>query len=133
VSVVVDASAAVALVLNGPAATTVRAAVENADAVVVPQLYAAEVASALWKYVHADRLTLAVASAALSDAIELVDRFVPGEEIATEALHEAARSGHPVYDLLYLVTARRIAATLVTCDRRLRDLCETAGVSATAV
>lgn len=127
-SVVLDASAAVQLVLNGPRAAALRIALERADTVVAPQLYIAEVANAFWKYARAGQLDSDMASAALRDAIELVDRFVAGEEIAAEALHEAVRSGHPVYDLLYLVTARRMAATLVTCDRRLGNLCEASGV-----
>lgn len=132
-SVVLDASAAVQLVLNGPRAAAVRSVIEHEASILAPEIYVAEVANALWKYVRAGQLTIAVADALLGDAMELVTRLVSGEEIAVEALHEAARLDHPVYDLLYLICARRSAATLVTCDRRLKGLCETAGVDVAGV
>ena len=46
-----------------------------------------------------------------------------------EALHAAARNNHPVYDMLYLVVARRNAATLFTFDKKLRAVCEANGVN----
>ena len=128
-SVVLDASAAIQLVLNGPRAASVRAGGESAAIVLAPDLYSAEVANALWKYVRAGQLDAQAAADSLADAHELVTRFVPASELVTEALHESVRLGHPVYDLLYLVAARRHAATLVTCDKRLRDLCATQGVA----
>lgn len=128
-SVVLDASAAVQLVLNGPQAAAIRAAIEFEAVTIAPDLYTAEVANALWKYVGAGQLDTDTAVDSLDDAIQLITRFVPGEEMVVEALHEAARLGHPVYDLLYLVAARREAATLVTCDQRLRDLCTSAGIA----
>lgn len=128
-SVVLDASAAIQLVLNGPRAASVRAGVESAAIVLAPDLYSAEVANALWKYVRAGQLDAQAAADSLADAHELVTRFVPASELVAEALHESVRLGHPVYDLLYLVAARRHAATLVTCDKRLRDLCATQGVA----
>ena len=128
-SVVLDASAAIQLVLNGPHAATMRAAVEFEPVILAPDLCAAEVANALLKYVRAGQLDTTAATAGAANAIALISHFVPGDELVVEALHEAVRLDHPVHDLLYLVTARREAATLVTCDERLRDLCLTAGVT----
>jgi predicted nucleic acid-binding protein len=129
VTIVLDASAAIHLVLNGPRAATVRAAIESDGATVAPDLYVAEVANALWKYVRAGQLDPDIARDSLSDATELLTRTVPSAELVTESLHEATRLGHPVYDLLYLVAARRNAATLATCDQRLHDLCVGEGLT----
>lgn len=126
---VLDASAAVQFVLNGPHAAAVREALETETIVVSPDLYTAEVGNALWKYVRAGQLGIAAATAAITDALELVTHRMASADIAAEALHEAARLGHPVYDLLYFVTTRREAATLVTCDRRLRALATSQGLS----
>lgn len=128
-SAVLDASAAIQLVLNGPHAVVVRAAVESEATILAPDLYVAEVANTLWKYVRAGHLATEAALASLADANELVTRFVRGEDLAAEALHEAVRLDHPVYDLLYLVTARREAATLVTCDQKLHRLGAAQGVA----
>ena len=46
-----------------------------------------------------------------------------------EALIEAIRLDHPVYDLLYLVLARREGATLFTLDQKLQNLCLDNGVN----
>lgn len=127
-SVVLDASAGVQLILNGPAAPSVRAAIERETVVLAPDLYVAEVASTVWKYVRAGQLDAASATGRLADAGEIISWLVPSETMAAEALNEAVRLGHLVYDLLYLVTARRNAATLVTCDRRLAALCRAEGV-----
>lgn len=132
-SVVLDASAAIQLVLNGPHAGAIRVALEPETVIVAPDLYAAEVGNTLWKYVRAGHFDVRVATSSLADALELVTHLTPSRDIAAEALHESARLGHPVYDMLYLVTTRREAATLVTCDRRLRNLASSQGISVAGI
>jgi predicted nucleic acid-binding protein len=46
-----------------------------------------------------------------------------------EALQLAADLKHSVYDAVYAVTARRHAATLLSFDRRLHELCERASIT----
>ncbi|MDL1952047.1 type II toxin-antitoxin system VapC family toxin, partial [Acidobacteria bacterium ACD] len=50
-------------------------------------------------------------------------------ELAVEALSEASRYGHPVYDLLYAVLARREGCKVLTFDRRLTSLLRELGIS----
>jgi len=50
-------------------------------------------------------------------------------ELAVESLHEALRLNHPVYDLYFLVLARRNGATLLTVDEKLKRLALDCGVS----
>jgi predicted nucleic acid-binding protein len=129
--VVLDASAALVMVV-GPAAEPIHAALAGASEVIAPALFAAEVANALWKYVQAGILRVEDAQARLHTALALCDRLTAIDQapdsVLVEALGEACRLSHPVYDLLYLVLARRHGATLVTCDRRLGDLAHSQGL-----
>ena len=124
---VLDASAGLRLVVTGPETDTVRRIVADADEIVAPNLYAAEVANAIWKLARAGHIN--DATVRLNTVLELLDEQIcsPPDLIA-EALTEAIRLNHPVYDLLYAVTARRRGDTLITVDRRLTDLAQTMGV-----
>lgn len=126
--VVLDASAAVHVLLNGPRAAAVTPALADAEAVVAPDLVIAEVANALWKYVRAGQLDIDRALVALNDMSSLVTELVPVAPLSQETLAEAVRIDHPVYDVAYLVAARRKAATLATFDRRLAVLAEELGI-----
>lgn len=60
----------------------------------------------------------------LADARDLVDRVEPDRHLQAEALALACHLNHPVYDCLYLALARREAATLISADQRLLRLAE---------
>lgn len=126
--VVLDASAAVRIALKGPGAIRAARVTQSSTKVVVPSLLGVEVANALWKYIRAGDLSIERAQDALSVAQRLADVTVHDGELLTEALDEAARRNHPVYDMLYAVLARRQAATLVSFDERLRKVSKRMGV-----
>ena len=65
--------------------------------------------------------------------LSLVDEFVPDTDLWEEALSESLRLRHSPYDLLYLVLARRNAATLLTLDHKLQKLCLDNGVNCVAL
>jgi len=127
--VALDASAAVGIALGRSDAVEIRDLVATADRVVTSALFHAETANALWKYVRAGQLTTERAQQLLQVCTDLPDVTVPVEETVVEALHEAASNDHPVYDTLYLTVARRNGATLLTLDRRLRQLAARLGVA----
>ena len=104
---VLDASAAVRMVMRAEDADGLLESVATATVVAAPSLYASEVANALWKYVKAGNLDAETALERLEESINLIDAFTPDWELTTEALTEAVRFKHPVYDLLYAVLARR--------------------------
>ena len=54
----------------------------------------------------------------------MIDEYVDIAENNFEALHEAMRLEHTVYDMLYLTLARRTGSALVTLDKRLAALAE---------
>lgn len=132
--VVLDASAAVRTVLRAPGSDRLVDALDRAVLVLVPSLFFSEVANALWKYTAADDgLSAAECTEHLSEVDSLIDEIFDDRELVVEALHQAAAHGHPVYDLLYAVLARRTGATVLTCDRRLSALLESMGIAHEAV
>ena len=120
--VVLDASAAVAGVLQHQAGAGVLDVLENASVVIAPDLFVAEMTSALWKYVIAGQLIPAEAVSRLETALKLIDRYSAVQAFASEVLREASTRRHSVYDLCYAVLARREGAAVVTIDTRLRKL-----------
>jgi len=119
---VLDASAAVRLILGDPAAADLAEVIGAAPLVLAPELMLTEVANALWKLQRAEQLAGLDPQQLLADASDLVDRVEPDRHLQAEALALACHLDHPVYDCLYLALARREAATLITADRRLQQL-----------
>lgn len=121
---VLDASAAVRLILADPAAADLAERVGGAALVLAPELMVTELANTLWKLQRADRLNDLDPQELLAEARELVDRLEPDRHLQAEALALACHLNHPVYDCLYLALARREAASLISSDRRLNALAE---------
>jgi predicted nucleic acid-binding protein len=116
---VLDASAAVHLVLDGDHAPHLAEKLAEVAIVTAPTLFCSEVANALWKYVRAGRLSLDLASQRLEACIGLTDSLVPERRLVQEALVAAARHQRSVYDMVYAVLARRSGAVVITMDRPL--------------
>ena len=127
--IVLDASAALRLVLGLSEANELAARLERTSVVMVPGLYCSEVANGLWKYVNAGHLNIDEALVRFEEALALADSFVADRTLTVEALAEAAARRHPVYDLLYVVLARCHGARLLTLDARLSALAADMGIS----
>jgi len=127
--VVLDASAGIEIALDRPRSEEFTQIVGSADKVVSSELYKAEVANVIWKYVRAGLMPNEMASQKLEQAQDIVDEFIDISENNDEALSESIRIGHPVYDILYLTLARRNGAKLLTVDKKLKAVCEKSGVS----
>ncbi len=119
---VLDASAALHVVLPTDTTDALVDRLSHATVVLAPTLYFTEVANALWKYVGAGSLEKDVAFRCYQEAIDLVSYFQPDEELSVQALAEAVRHGHPVYDCVYAVLARNHGCEVLTKDRRFRKL-----------
>ena len=127
--VVLDASAGVRSATKGKNWDLVRRVTTQAQVVYAPGWYGIEVANALWKLVAHGDLRAVEAMGRLEIALDLVGIQVePSADLIHEALQDAVRLGHPVYDLLYVVIARRLGAALLTADRRLAAVAEKSGV-----
>ncbi|MCP9796812.1 MULTISPECIES: type II toxin-antitoxin system VapC family toxin [Cyanophyceae] len=121
---VLDASAAVRLILGDPAAAAVAEQIREAAVVLAPELMLTELANTLWKLQKAGHLADLDPQQLLAEARDLVDRVEADRHLQAEALALACHHDHPVYDCLYLALARREAATLISLDRRLQQLAE---------
>lgn len=116
--VVLDASAALHLVMDGTNAEAIGGRLDEAQLVTAPDLFASEVANGLWKYVGRGDLTAADAASRLEEALALTGGLVPGRLLAQEALVAASTYRHSVYDMMYAVLARRQGATVITLDAK---------------
>ena len=116
---ILDASAAVHLVLSQEHAPKLAAKLEEVVVVTAPDLFCSEVANALWKYVRAGELAPDLALARLEEGMGLVDSLIPERLLAPEALVAAIRYEHSAYDMMYAVLARRSGAMVITMDRPL--------------
>lgn len=120
--IVIDTSAAVDLVLHPSEREKEADLLAVAKWVLAPSLFISEVANVFWKYHWFNKLPQEEAERDVNLALELPDSFADDQELYTEAFAMACRTGHPVYDMLYLVLARRNNALLMTRDRALKRL-----------
>ena len=126
--IVCDASAMIRMVLGDSMGRALSDALDFEDRICAPDLFAFEVTNVFWKYAQVEELTLEQAQELLRVALEAVDLYVPAGDLFEEVLPESVRLGHAAYDVFYLVLARRLGATLATCDRRLADVARDCGV-----
>jgi len=127
---VLDASAAVRMVLRAPGSDRLADELGAAALVLVPSVFVSEVANALWKYTAIENvLTTEQCAERMSEIDSLVDEVFDDRELIVEALHQAVAHRHPVYDLLYAVLARRTGAAVLTCDNRLAALLDALGIA----
>lgn len=127
--IVLDANAAVAMLRATPEGRALKELMLADERVCAPALFLSELGNTLWQYERKGFYTKSDIDQALRTGLNFVDEFFPDGSLLNEALSEAIRCNHPVYDMLYLVLARRNAATLFTLDRKLQQLCADNGVT----
>lgn len=127
--IVLDVNAAVAIVKGIEEGLALRGLILDGETITAPHFFITELGNVAWKYVRAGELSEEGSHYLLERTMGLVNYFVSTEELLIEAIHEAIRNEHPVYDMLYMVLARRNGATLFTLDKRLRQICVANGVN----
>jgi predicted nucleic acid-binding protein len=130
---VLDASAAIELVMARPAQHRVAAILQESDWVLAPSLFIYEVANTLWKYHRLLKVQLKELEARLRQAVDIVDEFLGAEDLLPEALRLSSEIGQPVYDAVYLVASRRRKAFIISMDRRITDAATRLGIETAAV
>jgi predicted nucleic acid-binding protein len=126
--IVLDASAGIEIALDREKAKIFEAQLLNASKIITSDLYKAETANVIWKYVKANLLPKEDAMQIYGNCENIIDEFVDISENAEEAISESIRLNHSTYDLLYFILARRNGAKLITVDKRLTILAEKNGV-----
>ncbi len=120
--VVLDASAAVEIVLRRKSAEKLSEYLIKAEWVIAPTLYIAEVSNTIWKYHNFTDLPYDSCEKALEQALALPDDFINERDLYRESFKLSCTLNHPVYDILYLLSARRNNGILLTLDKKLRKI-----------
>jgi predicted nucleic acid-binding protein len=120
--VILDVSAAIEILLKREKAELFQTEVLNADWVIAPDLYISEISNVLWKYCNANIIKHDESVKIVEDGISIIDAFISSNDIWREALSEGIKNKHSVYDMMYLITARRNDGILMTSDRKLNNL-----------
>ncbi len=118
-SVVVDASAAVAWLVNDPASDYAASLLTSGEELVAPDLLPSEVVNVLWKRVARGETSIEIAEQLLPHFVAIGVRLSPAFSLWRAALQIATRLNHPAYDCLYLALAESEEAKLATADKRL--------------
>ena len=126
--VVLDCSVLSEMQCDSEKGRAARSLIYKNEKLIAPMLLQVEVCSVIRKLALRNELPTNEPLAFAAEAIDMIDEFVPMEELYQEALSESIRLRHSVYDVFYLVLARRTHATLFTFDARLRELCIENGV-----
>ena len=127
--IVLDVNAAYAMVDGTVEGRGMKGLMLEGEKTIAPTLFCSESASVAWKNVRFGSLDRDRSIDRMISALGLVDEFFPDESMMTEAVDEALARRHSVYDMLYLVLARRTGATLFTLDKKLANICREAKVN----
>jgi len=128
-AILLDASVAVALVVDETGSQAAAAAVDGC-APLVPDTFWGEVSSALVRKVRGGAVRRGDAFAAFALLRRLVERTVPTEPLGALAMTLALDLDHPVYDCVYLAAAIAHDVVLLTADRALHGRASDAGYGA---
>jgi predicted nucleic acid-binding protein len=118
VTLVIDASVAVKWLVPEDMSDAARRLSGVSDRLVAPRLITTEVANALARKATQGLLSRQEASYHFGKLQVLLPDLIDVDDLIEPALQSACTLRHPIYDLIYLETARRLDAQLVTADRR---------------
>ena len=127
---VLDASAALEVVLQRKRAAHFRKHLAEASWVIAPDLFVSEVTNAFWKYYQFTDLPKDTCEAGIDAALSLPDDLIATVELARETFALACLTGRSAYDTFYLTLARRHDALLLTLDEELKAIAAKHAVSA---
>jgi predicted nucleic acid-binding protein len=126
--IVIDANAGIEISLNRPKGKILSEYISTSEKVISSDLYKAEVANTLWKYVKGGFLQKGGTMEVMKIALSLVDEYIDINENNSESLSESIRLNHSSYDMLYFTLARRAGASLLTVDKKLLELAKEHGI-----
>jgi predicted nucleic acid-binding protein len=130
---VLDASAAIELVMARPAQRRVAKIVQESDWIIAPSLFIYEVTNTMWKYHRLLKAPLKELEERLQQAIEIVDEYLNAEDLFLEALRLSCEIGQPVYDAAYLAAGLKRKARIVSLDQRISSAAEHLGIETAAL
>jgi len=125
---ILDACAAIEVVLGRPKMSSIAEILRESEQVVAPTLYTYEVSNVLWKYHARDYIPVQVLLRKLQYSYELVDQYVDAGDLMNNALKLACELKHPVYDTMYVTACQKNEGLLVSLDSRLSELARQIGL-----
>jgi predicted nucleic acid-binding protein len=123
-TVILDTSAAIEILLERRKCNVFREIIESAESVITSSFFKIETANVLRKYYRGNYIKKEECFALFELAQSMIDEFIPMAENSIEALHEAIRLNYSTYDMLYLILARKNKGILLTCDGPLNTIAE---------
>ena len=120
--IVIDASAAIEMALNLENAELFKSTINRADIVIAPDIYPSEICNVFWKYNTYNTLDSKKCEKGIDYCIDLIDDYIMTKLLCREVFGESIKNKHPVYDLFYLVLARRYNASLITRDNKMKRI-----------
>ncbi|GHT36693.1 nucleotide-binding protein [Planctomycetales bacterium] len=127
-NIVLDCTAAIEIALENEKTDAFQKKIDSCGEVFVPDFFLIETANVLWKYCRAGILTDEDVKQKISFIEKIPSVYIPNKTLVREAVQEAIRLNHSVYDMLYFVLAHRYNAVLMTLDKHLRKLAEQEGI-----
>jgi predicted nucleic acid-binding protein len=118
-TIVLDVSAAMQIVLQKERKDYFESLVKKASWVIAPELYISEITNVLWKYHKNKILTHDECLQYLEDGLALIDDFFTEKDMWKEVLGESIKNDHSAYDMFYAILARRNDSILVSHDKEL--------------
>ena len=121
---ILDVSAAVDVLMEKGKVKLFSKVLHEVSSLSVPDLYVPELTKTLWKFHKANILTDEECISLIQKGIKLVDKFIDCKDIWQEAFSAGLITKHSVYDMFYMVTARRSGGVLITNDSVLAAVCK---------
>jgi predicted nucleic acid-binding protein len=121
---VIDVSGIIEILLNKKKAVMFNNVISKMSSLVVPDLYISELTNTFWKYYTIQEFTKDECIEYIQDGLCYIDSFINSEELWHDAFLEGINNKHSIYDMFYLVAARKNNGILITCDSSLAIICE---------
>ena len=123
-TVVLDVSGVIEILLQKKKAPKFNKAVREGTLIITPDLYISELTNTFWKYYAAKEFTKEECIQNILDGIKLISKFMDSNDIWQEAFAEGISNNHSIYDMFYMVAARRNNGILITNDSILASICK---------
>ena len=117
--ITLDVSAGIEFIMGRKNQLFIKSKLVKADWIIAPTLFISEASNVMWKYHSLKNYPESKLMKRLRRLLDIIDQFVETKDIYEEAVLVSFKINHPVYNAMYLVTARRKNAKLLTMDNRL--------------
>jgi predicted nucleic acid-binding protein len=121
---VIDVSGAMTILLQKEKTEKYQKVLQESTLVIAPDLFVSELTNTFLKYFKTKIFTKEQCIQYIFDGIDYVDIFFNTKDIWQEAFFEGINNNHSIYDMFYLVIAKRHSGILITNDSVLAEICK---------